>query len=211
MPSEHEPIDAHVKDGVVQIDPPPGEDARPPASPRRPATGQRGSFGCLVIPALLGLWLLATGIWQLTGWQTLPPVGRFGALVLTGFGLSISLAVAAAIWLLIKLRRLFTNLQRDAISLAEQMKFMATMGRESPAARRQAREDPLQDPALPEALDPPNPDSNADESLDALSRNDGGSEFPDEEATGKDEPESQSPDEPDGHAPQAPDPPAWRP
>jgi hypothetical protein len=213
MPSEHEPIDAHVKDGVVQVDPLPGDAARPPKA--RP--GRHGSsFGCLVLPALVGLWLLIAGIWQLTGWQTLPPVGRFGALVLTGFGLSITLAVAAAIWLLLKLRRLFKNLQRDAISLAEQMKYMATMGREGYGRSRPDREAAPADPAaLPEALDP-----SADAPADHPDSQQEEAQFPGEIAAEVDPPdhepdESHSPDqhnppdEPD--LPRSPDRPAWRP
>jgi hypothetical protein len=129
MPSEHEPIDAHVEGGRVQVDVPA---ASPAPQAQRPRVAG-GGFGCLLLPALLGLWTLGMGLWQLTWWSTLSPAAKFQAVILTVFGLSVTMGVGAAIWLVLRLRRLFSNMQRDALSVIEQMKYMATMGRSGAA------------------------------------------------------------------------------
>jgi hypothetical protein len=124
MPSEHEPIDATVKDGVARADM-----ARGDAPPGRGAAPRGGSWGCLVVPVLLGVWSLVVGIWRMTQWDMLPGGATFGAVVLTGFGLAVVGAAVLAIWLMLKLRRLMRTAQRDMASLVEQMKYMANAGR----------------------------------------------------------------------------------
>jgi hypothetical protein len=132
MPSEHEPIDATVKDGVARAELPREEAPSRPASARSPGS----MFGCLVMPALMGLLLIGVGVWRFTQWGELPGITKLATVILTLVGLAVVAAVALIFWLALKLQQLFRNAQRDAVSLADGLKYMANMGRPENGGRR---------------------------------------------------------------------------
>jgi hypothetical protein len=122
MPSEHEPIEARVVDGVAQASP-----SGPAPAPRGPVPQIGGSWGCLLFPCMMAIASLVLGLWLISGWEKLSPLAAFGAVVLTLFGVGVIGLIITMVLLLLRLKRLMRNLTQDVKQVMEGMQQVTPM------------------------------------------------------------------------------------